>query len=147
MIVFNLICANDHRFEGWFASTEDFNQQRHDHLLTCPSCGDQVIEKTPHAPYIKTSATHGIEEEIAPDEQQYVANFEEALTKIADYIVRNTEDVGEAFPEEVRKIHYDETPERKIRGVATQEEVVELREEGIEVVSLPMPAYRLGKAH
>jgi hypothetical protein len=68
------------------------------------------------------------------------------LAKVVEYVVKNTEDVGKAFPEEARKIHYGESPERKIRGVATAQEVTELRDEGIEVVPLPVdvPA---GRSH
>ncbi len=52
-------------------------------------------------------------------------------------IVRNTENVGRRFPEEARRIHYDEAPARAIRGQASPEEAQELREEGIEFASLP----------
>jgi hypothetical protein len=61
-------------------------------------------------------------------------------------VVKNTEDFGREFPEEARKIHYGESRERKIRGTASHQEVSELREEGIEIVALPVtvPA---GKSH
>ena len=59
----------------------------------------------------------------------------------------NTEDVGSEFPEEARKIHYQESPERRIRGQASADEVQELREEGIEVVALPVPRHLLDKSH
>ena len=51
--------------------------------------------------------------------------------------MRNTEDVGERFPEEARKIHYEETPTRSIRGKASREEAEALTEEGIEFSQLP----------
>jgi hypothetical protein len=63
------------------------------------------------------------------------------------HVVENTEDVGAAFPEEARKIHYRELPDRRIRGTASREEVEALKDEGIEVVALPIPAHRLGKTH
>jgi hypothetical protein len=75
------------------------------------------------------------------------ANFRATvMAKLVEYVVKNTEDVGREFPEEARKIHYGESPERKIRGTATKKEVTELRDEGIEVVPLPVtiPA---GKSH
>ena len=50
-----------------------------------------------------------------------------------------TEDVGERFPEEARRIHYGEVEERGIRGRATREDAEALREEGIEVMALPLP--------
>lgn len=55
-------------------------------------------------------------------------------------IVAQTEDVGERFAEEARKIHYRETRERGIRGLATEAERLELAEEGIEVYPLAIPA-------
>ena len=60
-------------------------------------------------------------------------------------MVSNTEDVGERFPEEARKIHYEETPKRSIRGKASREEADALREEGIEFTSLP--PYLTGDTH
>ena len=51
----------------------------------------------------------------------------------------NTEDVGDRFPEEARRIHYGETAERGIRGRASADDAEALREEGIEVVSVPVP--------
>jgi hypothetical protein len=69
------------------------------------------------------------------------------LTKLVEHIIDHTEDVGAAFPEEARKIHYRESVERRIRGTASREEVDALRDEGIEVVALPIPANRLGKTH
>ena len=77
---------------------------------------------------------------------QYV-NINDDVTKLVEHLIANTEDVGNEFPEEARKIHYRESPERKIRGQASTEEVQELRDEGIEVVALPVPRYLLDKTH
>jgi hypothetical protein len=150
--VFDLLCANDHRFEGWFSSGEDFERQRDAGVIACPLCGDSQVVKVPAASYVNTGATDRAPKAEAPPaeptpEQAQYANFRSAvLAKLVDYVVKNTEDVGEAFPEEARKIHYGESPERKIRGIASLQEVTELREEGIEVVPLPvtLPA---GKSH
>ena len=150
MIVFNLVCAGRHRFEGWFASAAEFERQEKASLLSCPVCGSTEVVKALHAPHVKT----GIEVRPAekagknkPDKAQQYANIAEGLTQLVDYVIANTEDVGDAFPEEARKIHYKEVPERKIRGNASREQVSELREEGIEVIALPLPAYRLTKSH
>jgi hypothetical protein len=66
---------------------------------------------------------------------------------LVEHIMDNTEDVGPAFPEEARKIHYRESTERRIRGTASRDEVDALRDEGIDVIALPIPAHRLGKTH
>ena len=150
--VFDLLCANDHRFEGWFASNEDFERQRDAGVIACPMCGDNQVVKVPAASYVNTGATDRVPAqksettEVTPEQAQY-ANFRSAvLAKLVEYVVKNTEDVGREFPEEARKIHYGESPERKIRGTATTQEVTELRDEGIDVVPLPVtvPA---GKSH
>jgi len=52
-------------------------------------------------------------------------------------LMSRSEDVGSEFAEEARKIHYKESPERSIRGHTTVDEAESLREEGIEVLSLP----------
>jgi len=148
MIVFNLACSNDHRFEGWFTSAVDFEQQQKSVLLNCPVCGAREITKAMHAPHVSIgsgSSKHG--RLPAKTALQQCTNVDGEAAQLFDYIIANTEDVGEAFPEEVRKIHYREAPERKIRGHASSEEVGELRDEGIEVMVLPVPAHRFGKAH
>ncbi len=153
MKVFDLLCANDHRFEGWFSSAADFDQQRDSSILACPMCGDTQVVKVPAATYVNTGVSDRTPKshveataEPSPEQAQY-ANLRSAmLAKVVEYVVKNTEDVGKEFPEEARKIHYGESPERKIRGVASVREVTELRDEGIEVVSLPgtVPA---GRSH
>jgi len=151
MIVFNLGCENSHCFEGWFASNEDFEQQLGRKLVTCPLCGNAGVVRLPHASHIRTG---GKDRERAPSatsteaaSQQYANVGSEILARLVEHIVENTEDVGSAFPEEARKIHYHELPDRRIRGTASREEVAALKDEGIEVVALPIPAHRLGKAH
>jgi hypothetical protein len=71
----------------------------------------------------------------------------EVLDKLIDHIIENTEDVGAAFPEEARKIHYGEADERHIRGTASTQEIDALKDEGIEVAALPIPPHRIGKSH
>jgi hypothetical protein len=125
--VFDLLCANDHRFEGWFASGADFERQRDGGYIACPLCGDSQVVKVPAASYVNTRVSdRSLKSEPAeaePAKTQY-ANFRSAvLAKVVEYVVKNTEDVGRDFPEEARKIHYGESPERKIRGTASQQEV------------------------
>jgi hypothetical protein len=152
MIVFNLTCGNDHSFEGWFASAADFERQQHATQLNCPLCGNTTVSKGLHAPYVNTGSAPAVpqHEKVAekspPVPDQYV-NISAEITRMVEHLIANTEDVGSEFPEEARKIHYQEAPERKIRGNASREEVDELREEGIEVVALPVPRHLLDKPH
>ena len=143
MIVFDLGCDNDHRFEGWFSSSVDFERQQKENLLSCPLCGSPHINRLLTAARLNTGRAAppegGQPEPAAASAAQY-ANFDAArMLRLISHIVDNTEDVGKAFPEEARKIHYKESPERHIRGTASQQEVDALRDEGIEIVALPVP--------
>jgi hypothetical protein len=149
MIIFDLGCNNQHRFEGWFGSGEEFEQQLASRQIVCPLCGSTEIVRLPHAAHIRTAGrSRGANSEPAAGTRQQYANVgAELIEKLIEHIIANTEDVGAAFPEEARKIHYKEAPERRIRGTASLEEVEVLREEGIEVMALPIPAHRSGKMH
>jgi len=148
MIVFNLGCDNDHRFEGWFSSGDDFERQKQEQMLTCPLCGSQQITRLPTAARVNTGRAEPVEKESSGDSRSQYANFDaERALRLISHIVENTEDVGRAFPEEARKIHYKESPERHIRGTASSKEVEALRDEGIEVVALPVPAHLANKRH
>lgn len=149
MIVFDLGCDNDHRFEGWFASTDDFERQHKNQLLSCPMCGNSNINRLLSAPRLNSGRAEIPQGERArsSDAAQY-ANFDAArVLQLISRIVESTEDVGKAFPEEARKIYYRESPERHIRGTASPQEVDALREEGIDVVALPVPPHLAGKPH
>jgi hypothetical protein len=150
MKVFDLNCDHDHRFEGWFASAEAFAEQQERKLIQCPVCGSQVVRKIPAASRlnlsgIQSSARSGRRGEgAAPPAQAEGAQMNPAqiqalFMKMTRRIMETTEDVGERFAEEARRIHYSEAPERAIRGSTSQEEAVALREEGIEVYAIPVP--------
>ncbi len=136
MIVFELICVDHHRFEGWFASAGDFEGQKARGLLECPVCGDSGIEKL-------LTAKIGKPEAEAPRENALPVPVALArprnLGELIDHILLNTEDVGGQFPAEARRIHRNEGPQRNIRGVATRDETEALIEEGIAVMPLPVP--------
>ncbi|MFN9209988.1 MAG: DUF1178 family protein [Betaproteobacteria bacterium] len=134
--VFNLRCDREHSFEGWFASTDDFERQQRDGLLRCPVCESAAIVKALSAPYLNTGAPAPAEPKqpaVMPTAEQMQTMF----LRMAREIAAKTEDVGERFPEEARRIHYKEAPERGIRGVASREEAEALNEEGIGVLPLP----------
>ena len=139
MKVLNLRCAHDHRFEGWFASGEDFEAQSGQGLVECPLCGDKVIERLPTAPRLNVMA---MREQPAPTPAAPDAGtqLQSLWMRAVRHMMDHTEDVGERFPEEARRIHYGEVEERGIRGRASREDADALREEGIEVMALPVPA-------
>ena len=139
MKVLNLRCANGHGFEGWFASEEDFLGQNGRGLIECPMCSDRVVTRLPSAPRLNLSGAREAEP-ARPSAEPAAADLQAMWLQAAREILRNTEDVGDRFVEEARRIHFGEAQERGIRGVATHEERRALHEEGIEVMALPLPA-------
>ncbi|MGE5865156.1 MAG: DUF1178 family protein [Rhizobacter sp.] len=143
MKVLNLRCALDHTFEGWFASEADFQSQLERGLVACPLCGDAQVSKLPSAPRISISRTRDHAEPSGHDGLAPVSP--EALTmqslwmRAVQHVLAHTDDVGERFPEEARRIHYGEAEERAIRGRASAEDRQALQEEGIEVLAIPLP--------
>jgi hypothetical protein len=147
MKVFNLSCQNQHTFEGWFRSAQDFETQRDSGLLTCPVCGDSHITKGLSAPRLNVSGALADEQRAkssAPvanptSNSPTIEQMQALWYKVAREVIKNTEDVGDKFVEEARKIHYQEAPERAIRGRASPQEREELANEGIDVYSMPLP--------
>ena len=147
MIVFDLLCTGGHRFEGWFSSAADYASQKERHLVTCPSCGSAKVERVPSA----TRANLGAEPPKPPKAPAQPAKTPEMegkdpfaiaqmlYSRMLDDLLTKSEDVGREFPAEARKIFYRESPERAIRGQATQEEHDELVDEGIPVARFPVP--------
>jgi hypothetical protein len=131
--VFDLSCEASHLFEGWFASQDEFDVQLRDSRIECPMCGSLRIQRIPSAPRLNLGAVAPAAATVAPDRGRLQAMFVQAAREIA----ASTEDVGERFAEEARRIHYKETPERGIRGLATREEADALIEEGVKVIALP----------
>jgi hypothetical protein len=135
MIVYDLICTHQHRFEGWFASADDFTRQAQGTLVRCPICDDSAIERRPSMNVQVGRATvPAAERKDAPVVQIQAEG--EAL-KALRQLIAQSDNVGPGFAEEARKIHYEEAPQRSIRGQATKEEAAELRDEGIDFMSLP----------
>lgn len=141
MIVYDLACAQGHRFEGWFASGEAFDAQRQDGLVRCPVCDGADVSRLPSA-RVSVAKSEPVANAPAPavtppNAEGAIAGLPtEMIAKLRE-IVRSTENVGRRFPEEARKIHYEEVPPRAIRGQASGEEAQALRDEGIEFASLP----------
>ncbi len=150
MIIYDLDCENAHRFEGWFRSAQDFDQQLAQHLISCPQCESQRVRRVPSAVAIGSQGGErehsGLEGSATSSgaasgsAAAMAAGNADVLTmcrQLIKAVVEHTEDVGDAFASEARKIHYQEAPERPIRGQATADECDALRDEGIEIFSLP----------
>ena len=152
MIVFDLLCGAGHRFEGWFGSADDFASQKARSLLQCPTCGSAEVERVPSAARFNL----GAQEPQAPKKPAQTpqktpektpemegkdpfAIAQMLYSRMLDELLSKSEDVGKAFPEEARRIFYQETAARSIRGQATQKEHDDLIDEGIPVARLPLP--------
>lgn len=158
MKVLDLQCPASHVFEGWFGSEDDFQGQLARGLVECPVCGDKQVTKKLTAARLNLGAARADEgagqpagkpagnsaplvpqgSGTRPPEGLPVA-MQAAWMKAVRHVMANTEDVGERFAEEARKIHYGESEERGIRGQASPEQTRELLEEGIGVLPLPVP--------
>ncbi|NMG44194.1 DUF1178 family protein [Aromatoleum toluvorans] len=145
MIVLDLSCEHEHLFEGWFASSTAFEDQRERGLVSCPVCGSTTISRRPSAPYVNTGASAPVRDRVAPTqpamsrpapvaaEPDVVAAAMAMLRRLG----RESEDVGDRFADEARRIHHGESQARNIRGRATRDDVGELLDEGIAVLPLP----------
>lgn len=147
MIVFDLLCSEGHRFEGWFGSAGEFASQRERKLLSCPSCGSAKVRRVPSATRANLGAAQP-KPAAAPaqpartpdmDGKDPFAVAQMLYSRMLDDLLTKSEDVGKQFPTEARKIFYKESPARAIRGQATNEEHQELVDEGIPVARLPVP--------
>ncbi len=135
MIRFSLHCDHGHDFEAWFASGADYERQANSGLLSCPQCGSVQIDKTVMAPSVSTARKREQNQAVAMVESQAVVV--EKVREMVRAIRAASEDVGEEFPEEARKIHYGEAEARGIVGSASRDDVKSLLEEGIGILPLP----------
>lgn len=133
MIVFELKCSSDHRFEAWFRDGAAYEAQVQDGSLACPVCGDSHVTKAPMAPRIAKSR------DAAADERQRQVRAEalRQLNELRKTVEENCDYVGDRFAEEARRIHYGETDPRGIYGETTPQEAEELRDEGVTFQRIP----------
>ncbi len=138
MKVLDLRCSNGHGFEGWFASEEDYQSQNGRGLVECPLCGDKVVSRMPSAPRLNLSSAREPAAPV-PAAPAEATSAQQLWLQALRQVLASTEDVGQRFAEEARRIHYGESERRGIRGQATLEDAKALVEEGIEVGLLPLP--------
>lgn len=138
MIKYSLICDKEHEFEAWFGSSDDFDKQNKRGFVDCPVCGSSKVQKMLMAPGVagtKKTVSQDVPMTTMP---QMPAAMVEKLREIKKHVETTSENVGDKFPEEARKIHYGEAEARGIYGQASVEEATSLVEEGVEVMPIPM---------
>ena len=169
MKVLDLQCGQQHSFEGWFGSEEDFQSQLARGLVECPMCADKAVVKMPSAPRLNfgghappsaapeptKTTSHSSSAVTASDAEPSTGltttadqtaqsppslDQQAAFLNAVRHVLTNTEDVGDRFANQARAMHYGDAEPRSIRGQTTQREAIELIEEGIDVMALPIPA-------
>lgn len=143
MLVLNLGCALEHRFEGWFGSAEEFESQSARSLVECPFCGSAEVRRLPNATRLNVAHPRG--DKMAAPSEAHASAAPNPVMELLQQVLTRTEDVGERFAEEARRIHYGEAEERGIRGRTSADEARALAEEGIQVLALPIPGMPEGK--
>ena len=133
MIKYNLKCKNNHEFESWFSDSIEFERLKNQQLLECIYCSSKKISKSIMSPNLsiiqKNKNLEKLEKSLKIEKQK--------LIKIREYIEKNFEYVGKNFSKKVREIYYDKNSIKTIYGSTTPEERDELREEGINLLSIP----------
>tara|TARA_E500000331_G_scaffold143674_1_gene140001 strand:- start:371 stop:790 length:420 start_codon:yes stop_codon:yes gene_type:complete len=132
MIKYNLVCNCGETFESWFSSSNEFDSLCKKKLVKCIYCDSSYVKKSLMAPNLSSKSNKKTKgNSINKD-------IKKQLLGIRKYLEKNFKDVGENFSHEARSIHYDKKKGNKgIYGKATLEEASELKEEGIEVETIP----------
>ncbi len=163
MIRYALNCEHGHTFESWFANSAAYDKQAKRGLVACPACGSSKVEKAIMAPRLSRAEAHEPPPAMpqagppapavpvplsapapapaktpvaimSPPEQE----LRKKLKELREHITKNSDYVGQRFPEQARKIHYGEIEHRSIYGEASPEEAKALHDEGIEFHPLPI---------
>ena len=135
MIKYKLNCKNcDLKFDSWFASSIEYEKLSKKKLLVCHKCNSQKVEKTIMSPQL-------INRKLKSDEKINLEKYNKIKKTIKSYqkfIKDNFKYVGDNFAYEARSIHYDKKKEEKgIYGTASNNEIKELKEEGIDAEIMP----------
>jgi hypothetical protein len=130
MIRYALLCDHDHDFEGWFASSEAYDEQQARGQLECPVCASKAVRKAMMAPAVVGARPAGPPAEVRDMMMQ-------AAQDVRRHVEDNFDYVGDQFADEARAMHKGETEERGIYGEASGSEVQALMQEGVPVAALP----------
>ena len=138
MIVYDLICGNEHEFESWFQDSAAYDKLRKARQVACPICGDAKISKSLMAPAVSGAKKKGdTPKAVSSEAAQQMGQYMAAIKELRSEVEKNCDYVGDKFPEEARKIHYGEAETRNIYGEASDDDAQDLQEEGIEFQRIP----------
>ena len=153
MINFTLRCGKGHEFEAWFGSSAEYDRQLAAGLISCALCDDTSITKGLMSPNLGVKGNKKTDQTPAapPQHKSEVAapalSQQEVVEKTAELIgqmralkqqvEKRFDNVGDAFADTARRIHYGDEEDRGIYGNASKEDVEDLIDEGITVFPLP----------
>ena len=154
MITFDLNCSNGHQFEGWFASSADFDAQKSGGLLACPACNNGIVQKAlsvPNVPrkgnqrpvllpsVVPAAAETSVDAPATAVLTPAMAELVQKLARAQSEMLDKSQWVGGNFAETARAIYYGEEPDRLIHGETSSDEAKALVEEGVGLVPLLFP--------
>jgi hypothetical protein len=133
MIRYKLICKKcDNSFDSWFFSSDEYEKLKKKNFLTCYNCNSLKVEKTLMSPSIITSKNN-----IETKNYEY-KKIKKKIRDHQKFIKKNFDYVGDKFTYEARSLHYkNKKNSRGIYGTASKDELNELKEEGIEIETIP----------
>lgn len=141
MIKYQLLCKNDHKFDGWFPNIAEFERQQHKNLLICPMCDTTRVDRAIMSPAVgktpaKKTKFKDYTDHITSDTMIPSAQAKNILRRIRKHIVTEFDNVGDKFVKEYRK-HEKGERDDQFYGTPTQEEVKKLLDEGTDLFRVP----------
>jgi hypothetical protein len=136
VIIYDLKCKQNHKFEGWFKDSAAFEEQITKKLVTCPICGNSETQRVP-----STIAIMGKTEKSPDRDRLKEISPMKILQSIHEYLDKHFDNVGDKFAEVALKIHRGEEDKRNIQGTTTVHEEEFLKEEGVQFVKIPLPKF------
>ena len=135
MIIYKLICKNcEISFDSWFSSSKEFEKLKKQKFLNCYSCNSSNVDKTLMSPSVFRSKNNN---KINNLNLKY-KEIKKIISEQQGFIKKNFDYVGGNFVYEARSIYYKNKKTSKgIYGLASKEDLKELKEEGIETMAIP----------
>ena len=137
MIKYNLKCQNNHEFESWFSDSKEFEKLKKKKMLECIYCNSSNIKKSIMSPNVLNSESDNRKLNSVESKSKEIAKIKKELKKIKKFVENNFKYVGNKFTQEVKDIHYNNKKDKNIYGTTTEQERDELKEEGIELTTIP----------
>ena len=135
MIKYNLKCNNKHEFESWFSDSKEFERLKKKKFIECIFCGSKKVDKSIMSPGVLNAKKELNFSKVNSNND--LIKFKKDLQNIRKFVEKNFQYVEKNFAGKVREVYYNKKSKKNIYGTTTKEEREELKEEGIELVSLP----------